>query len=227
MADIISKDDEEARKREQEREKIQKEEQDKQKELEREREKIRKEEQDKQKELELAQEKGRKKGLEEQRNREKHGLGTGIKIVIALIVLALIVGLAAFLTLNITITPVSQETSLPFTVNYAVSFPEGQTITIGNTHVTVLSYQNQLISDIDGDRQNLVVGEDRVIPERRAVVKTLGVITLIDTNFRINLTYQGAENNRAYFNMAVHSSRQVSDLLLKQLLPPEIDARPV
>ena len=216
MADIISKDDEEARKRELEQEKIQKEEQDKQKELEREREKIRKEEQDKQKELELAQEKGRKKGLEEERNREKHGLGTGIKIVIALIVLALIVGLAAFLTLNITITPVSQETSLPFTVNYAVSFPEGQTITIGNTHITVLSYQNQLISDIDGDRQNLVVGEDRVIPERRAVVKTLGVITLIDTNFKINLTYQGAENNRAYFNMKVQSSRQVPDLLLRQ-----------
>ena len=220
MADIISKDDEEARKRELELEKIRKEEQDKQKELELEREKIRKEELDKQRELELAQEKGRKKGLEEERNREKHGLGTGIKNRHRSYCPCPYRRARSFLTLNITITPVSQETSLPFTVNYAVSFPEGQTITIGNTHITVLSYQNQLISDIDGDRQNLVVGEDRVIPERRAVVKTLGVITLIDTNFKINLTYQGAENNRAYFNMKVQSSRQVPDLLLKQLLPP-------
>ena len=209
MEDIISKDDEEARKRELAQEKI------------------RKEEQDKQRELELAQEKGRKKGLEEERTREKHGLGTGIKIVIALIVLALIVVLAAFLTLNVTVTNVSQETSLPFTTNYGVSFPEGQMVTIGNTHITVLSYQNELISDIDGDRQKLVVGEDRVISERRALITTLGRIMLIDTNFRINLTYKGNQDNRAYFDMAVHTSRQVPDLLLKQLLPPEIDARPI
>ena len=184
---------------------------------------------DDEKARELATEKGRKEGREEERAREKRkgGLGTGIKIVIYLIVLAIIVAVAAFLTLSVSVTNVSPGNSFPFTTMYGVSFPEGQTITIGNTHISVLSYQNEIISDIDGDRQKLVVGEERVISERRAVITTLGAITLMDSNFQINLKYKGDRDNRAYFDMAVHTSRQVPDMLLRQLLPPEIDARPI
>jgi hypothetical protein len=193
------------------------------------REKGRKDEQEMQRERELATEKGRKQGLEEERAREKRkgGLGTGIKIVISLIVLALIVAVVAILTLSVSVTNVPPGTSLPFTTNYGVSFPEGQTITIGNTHINVLSYQNEIISDIDGDRQKLVIGEDRVIAERHAVITTLGAITLMDTNFQISLKYKGDLENRAYFDMAVHTSRQVPEMLLHQLLPSEIDARPI
>jgi hypothetical protein len=188
-----------------------------------------KEEQDRQRERELAIEKGRKQGLEEERARvkRKRGLGTGTTIVIYLIVLAIIAAVIAFLTLSVSVTNVSPGNSFPFTTMYGVSFPEGQTITIGNTHISVLSYQNEIISDIDGDRQKLVVGEDRVISERRAVISTLGAITLMDTNFQINLKYKGDRDNRAYFDMAVHTSRQVPDMLLRQLLPREIDARPI
>jgi len=184
---------------------------------------------DDEKARELATEKGRKEGREEERAREKRkgGLGTGIKIVIYLIVLAIIAAVAAFLTLSVSVTNVSPGNSFPFTTMYGVSFPEGQTITIGNTHISVLSYQNEIISDIDGDRQKLVVGEERVISERRAVITTLGAITLMDSNFQINLKYKGDRDNRAYFDMAVHTSRQVPDMLLRQLLPPEIDARPI
>ena len=205
------------------------EEQDLQRKREAESEKVQKEEQARQQDRELAEEKGRKKGLEEERARQKQkgGSGTGIKIVIGLIVLALIVAVAAFLTLTVTVTNAIPGTSLPFTTNYAVTFPEGQTITVGNTHITVLSFQNELISDIDGDRQKLVVGQDRVISERRAVITTLGAITLMDTNFGINLTYKGDRDNRAYFDMAVHTSKQVPDVLLRQLLPPEIEAQPI
>jgi hypothetical protein len=193
------------------------------------REKGQKEEQDRQREREQATEKGRKQGKEEERAREKPkgGLGTGIKIVIYLIVLAIVIAFAAWLTLNVTVTNVTPGNALPFTTTYGVSFPEGQTITIGNTHINVLSYQNEIISDIDGDRQKLVVGEDRIIAERRAVITTLGAITLMDTNFQINLKYKGERDNRAYFDMAVHTSKQVPDMLLKQLLPPAIDARPI
>jgi hypothetical protein len=195
-------------------------------------EKGREEEKTSQRERELATEKGRKQGLEEERAREKarekqKGMGTGVKIVIYLIVLAIIVAVVAWFSLNVTVTNVSPGTSLPFTTNYGVTFPEGQTITIGNTHINVLSYQNEIISDIDGDRQKLVVGEDRVISERRAVITTLGVITLVDTNFQINLKYKGNRDNVAYFDMAVHTSRQVPDMLLKQLLPAEINAQPI
>lgn len=181
----------------------------------------------------LATEKGRKQGMEEERSLEKQreerkdGWGTGMKIVISLIVLALIVIVVAFLTMSVSVTNVSASDSLPFTTNYGVSFPEGQTITIGNTHISVLSYQNELTSDIDGDRQKLVVGDNRVISERRAVITTLGAIPLMDTHFQINLKYKGELDNRAYFDMAVHTSQQVPDMLLKQLLRPDIDARPI
>jgi hypothetical protein len=181
----------------------------------------------------LATEKGRKLGMEEeralekQRDERKEGWGTGMKIVISLIVLAIIVTVVAFLTMSVSVTNVSARDALPFTANYGVSFPEGQTITIGNIHISVLSYQNELTSDIDGDRQRLVVGEDRIISERRAVITTLGAITLMDTHFQINLKYNGERENRAYFDMAVHTSQQVPDVLLKQLLPAELAARPI
>jgi len=192
-------------------------------------EKGRKEEQDLQKERDQAKEKGRKQGVNEERAREKQtgGWGTGIKILLSLIVLVIIVVVVAFLTLSVSVTNVSPGTSLPFTTNYGVSFPEGQTITIGNTHIVVLSNQGLIITDIDGDKQNMVVGEDRVISERRAVITTLGVITLLDTHFQINLKYKGERDNRAYFDMAVHTSQQVPDILLRQLLPKEIDATPI
>lgn len=189
-------------------------------------EKGRKEEQARQKEREQATEKGRKEGLEQERARQKAkgGSGTGVKIVILLIVLVIIAAAIAWFSVSVTNTAVTPGIALPFTTNYAVSFPEGQTITLGNSHINVLSVQNEVITDIDGDRQKLTVGEQRVIPERRGKITILGV-TLLDTNYIITLTYKGERDNRAYFDMAVKTSKQVPDMLLNRLLPPEIDAR--
>ncbi len=205
MEDITSRDDEKAQEKGQE------------------------EERKRQDELERAKEEARKQAIQEEqaRQKEKGRSGSGFKYVIYLIVLAFIVIVVAWFSLNVAVTNVTPGNALPFTTNYGVSFPEGQTITVGNTHINVLTYQAELISDIDGDRQKLVVGEDRIISERRAVITTLGVITLLDTNFKINLKYKGERDNRAYFDMAVHTSQQVPDVLLKQLLPAEIDARPI
>lgn len=197
------------------------------------REQGRQEEQKLQREREKAAEKGRKQALDEERAREKArekqkgGWGMGIKLFISLIVLAIIVAVIALLTLSVSVVPVSTSYAMPFTTNYAVTFPEGQSIAIGTSHMSVLSFENELISDIDGDRQKLVVGEDRVISERRAVITTFGVITLMDTNFQINLKYKGNRDNLAYFDMAIHTSQQVPDILLKQLLPAEIHAQPM
>ena len=192
-------------------------------------EKGRKEEQERQRERDLAAEKGRRQGMEEERAKKKGkgGLGTGIMVILFIILLIIIIAVAAYLTLSVTVTDVAPGNAMPFTTNYGVSFPEGQTIALGNTHINVLSYQNELISDIDGDRQKLVVGENRVITDRRAVITTLGGVTLMDTFFQINLTYNGDRDNRAYFDMAVHTSQQVPDYLLRHLLPAEIDARPI
>jgi len=179
----------------------------------------------------IAKEAGRKQGQQEERTRElqKGGLGGGIKIALAIIALILIIALVAFLTLSVAVTNVTTGTpgTLPFVSRYAVTFPEGQTIAIGNSHISVLSYENELISDIDGDRQKLVNGENRIISERRAVITTFGVIKLMDTNFQINLQYKGNRDNEAYFDMAILTSQQVPDMLLKQLLPPAIKAQPM
>ncbi|MFA5347632.1 MAG: hypothetical protein WC294_05810 [Methanoregula sp.] len=230
MTDLTSRDDE--RTAEQARVKGQEEEKQKQQELEKAKEQARvkgqEEEKQKQQELEKAKEKARKEGLEQERAREKaKGGGSGVKIILGIILLVIIIIAAAFLTLNVMVSNVAPGVAMPFTTNYGVSFPEGQTITIGNTHIIVLSNQGLIITDIDGDKQNMVVGEKRVISERRAVITTLGVITLLDTHFQIDLVYKGERDNRAYFDMAVHTSQQVPDILLKQLLPNEIDATPI
>ena len=229
MVDLTSRDDERAA--EEARKKAQEEEKQKQLELEKAKEQARvkaqEEEKQKQQELEKAKEQARKEALEQEKARQKAKGGSGAKIILGVILLIIIILAAALLTLDVTVTNVAPGVAMPFTTSYGVSFPEGQTITVGNTHINVLSYQNELISDIDGDRQKLVVGEDRIISERRAVITTLGAITLMDINFEINLKYKGERDNRAYFDMAVHTSKQVPDILLRQLLPSEIDARPI
>jgi hypothetical protein len=159
--------------------------------------------------------------------KSKGGLGTAVKVIVGIIILIIIIAAVAILTMNVTVMTATPGVSMPFTTNYGVSFPEGQQITVGNTHISVLSYQNELISDIDGDRQKLVYGEDRIISERRAVITTLGAVPLIDTHFQIDLKYKGERDNRAYFDMAVHTSGQVPDILLRHLLPDAIDARPI
>ena len=164
---------------------------------------------------------------ENARNRREGGWGMGVKLIVSLIVLAIIVVIIGLLTLSVSVMPVTTSYALPFTTSYSVTFPEGQSIAIGTSHMSVLSYQNELISDIDGDRQKLVIGEDRVISERRAMITTFGVVTLMDTNFKINLKYKGNRDNLAYFDMAIHTSQQVPDILLKQLLPREINAQPM
>jgi len=225
MDEISSRDDEKAR--EQAAEKARKEEQDRQKEREQAAEKARKEEQDRQKEREQATEKGRKQGLQEERARQKAKGGSGTGIIIALVLIVIVLAAIAWFSLSETVTSVTPGTPLPFTTNYAVSFPEGQTTTLGNSRINVIWFENELITDIDGAKQKLVVGEERVISERRGVIKALGVIPLMDTNYVINLKYKGERDNRAYFDMAVHTSKQVPDMLLKRMLPPEIDARSV
>jgi hypothetical protein len=49
----------------------------------------------------------------------------------------------------------------------------------------------------------------------------------VDTYFQINLKYDGDRDNRAYFDMAVHTSKQIPDILLNRLIPAEMDARPI
>jgi len=227
MDDLFTKDDEKAQKQAREKElKAEKDRQlEEQKAKEQAAEKARQEERARQKEREQATEKGKKQGKEEERARAKKG-GSGIFYVIAIIVIVIIAAAIAWYSISATITEVTPGIALPFTTNYAVSFPEGQTVTIGNSHINVLSDQNEVITDIDGNRQKLQVGDQRIIPERRGRITVFGV-TLADVNYKITLTYKGERDNRAYFDMTVVTSKQVPDMLLNRLLPGGIDARVV
>ena len=184
------------------------------------------EEKQKQKELELAKEQARREGEKEGRERGRKK-GSGLKGLLGIILVIIIILVAALLTLNVTITNPVTGISMPFSSNYSVTFPEGQQVNIGNTQITMLAYQNELISNIDGDQQKMVEGQDRTTQERRAVITTLGAVTLLDTDFQLDLKYKGQRDNLAYFDLVIRTSKQVPDYLLRRLLPSSINAGPV
>ena len=95
------------------------------------------EERKRQDELERAKEEARKQAVEQERTRQKEK-GSPLKYLIYVIVLALVLIVVAWFSLNVTVTNILPGNALPFTTNYGVSFPEGQTITVGNTHISVL-----------------------------------------------------------------------------------------
>ena len=101
-------------------------------------EKGREEERKRQEELERAKEDARKQAIQQERTRQKEK-GSSIKYLIYVIILAIVLIAVAWFSLNVTVTNVLPGNALPFTTNYGVSFPEGQTITVGNTHINVLS----------------------------------------------------------------------------------------
>jgi hypothetical protein len=148
------------------------------------------------------------------------------KLLIGVIVLVLVVIAAAALTMNLAISNPEQTAVYPYMTTYSVSFPEGQPIAIGNTKIIVLSYGNEMISDIDGNREKLVVGEERLVSARHGRITTLGFIPLLDTDFKISMKYKGVRDNLAQFDMMVATSKQVPDLLIQRILPPGINAQP-
>jgi hypothetical protein len=157
---------------------------------------------------------------------KKRGMSTGTKVSIAVIVILVAVIAVAILTLSVTTTGAGSGTAFPYTTLYAVSFPEGEPIAIGNSRIVVLSYNNEMVTDVDGEREKLVVGEDRTFAPRHARITVAG-IPVLDSDFQILMKYKGVLDSRAYFDLTVRTEKQVPEYLVKQLLPPAVDARPV
>lgn len=154
------------------------------------------------------------------------GMSRRVKVYIAAIVTMVAIIVVAFFTIAVTTTGSAGGAAFPYTTMYAVSFPEGQQMAIGNTHIVVLSFENEMVADVDGVREKLVVGEDRVFAPRHARITVLG-LPMFDTDFQILMKYKGVRDNRAYFDLAVKTEKQVPEYLLKRLLPAEMDARPM
>lgn len=144
--------------------------------------------------------------------------------VILLIILLLVV--ASFATLNVSIHAPINGTAYPYTTTYNVWFPLGKTVEVGGMDMVALSTADEMLIDVDGDTTKIEVGEEKLISEKRAVVRTLGQ-TVVDTNFKIYLTYRGLSDPRTgNFFLSVRTSQQVPEPIVKLLIPREIQAVP-
>jgi len=154
------------------------------------------------------------------------GLSKGTKIMVGIIIVIVLISLIAVFTLTVAVMETEAGTSFPYVTSYKVTLPDGQPVSIGTTRITVMTYENELVADVDGTKEKLVVGQQRVISPHSARITALG-IPLLDTDFQITLTYLGQTENNANFDLTVKTSKQVPELMLRPLIPANMNAQPV
>ena len=158
--------------------------------------------------------------------KEKKGWGLGTKILLWLIAIIVVIAVIAVLTLSVTVINQPTGNSFPYTTTYRVSLPDSQPITIGNSNIIVLTMGNEVDTSVDGSKERLAIGQERTISPRYARISALGV-PVIDTDFKIVLKYIGSSGNNALFDMRVMTSRQVPEILIRQIIPPGMGAQPI
>ena len=137
----------------------------------------------------------------------------------------MVIAVLAVFTLTIAVLDTKAGTEFPYTTTYHVTLPDGQPITIGNSHILVTSYNNELIADVDGTKDNLTVGQQRVLSARHAQITVAG-LPVLDTDFQITLTYKGSTGDNANFDMTVRTSNQIPEYVISRLIPPSMNAQP-
>ena len=150
---------------------------------------------------------------------------TGTKVLLGIVLLVIVIATLAVFTLTIAVLDITTGTALPYTTTYRVTLPDGEPIAIGSSHILVMSYNNGMIADVDGTKEELVAGQERVISPRNARITVMG-IPVFDTDFQITLTYLGSTKGNADFAMTVRTSDQVPELVLRHLIPPDMNAQP-
>ena len=156
----------------------------------------------------------------------KAGWGTGTKILIGIIGLVVVISVIAVVTLTIAVINSQTGTSFPYSTSYRVTLPDGEPVTIGSTRILVVTYENEAVTEVDGVKEKLMVGQERVISPRYARISALGV-PLMDTDFQITLKYLGTSGKNALFDLTVKTSKQVPEMIIRRLLPPNMNAQPV
>jgi len=156
----------------------------------------------------------------------KDGWSTGTKILVGILGLVAIVAVLAVVTLTVAVIESETGTSFPYSSSYRVSLPDGELVTIGNTKIIVLVIGDSVDTSVDGTKETLAVGQDRVISPHFARISALG-IPLIDTDFQITLKYLGSSGNNALFDMTVRTSQQIPELILRRLIPSNMHAQPI
>jgi len=163
--------------------------------------------------------------LSEMESKDKKGWSTGTKVLVGVIAIIVLVAIVAVFTLTIAVLDSDAGTQYPYVTTYTVSLPDGEPVTIGNTRIVVMSYDNEVLTDVDGNKEKLTLGQQRVISPHSARISALG-IPLLDTDFQITLTYLGTSGKNALFDLTLKTSKQIPDLVLRQLIPAKMNAQP-
>jgi hypothetical protein len=157
---------------------------------------------------------------------ENAGWGTWTKVLLGIIAVVAVVSILAVVTLTVAVIDSETGTSFPYSTSYRVSLPDGQPVTIGTTSILVLTMPDGVDVSVDGTKEKLTVGQERIITPRYARITALGV-PLMDTDFQITLKYLGPSGSNALFDMTVRTSKQVPEMVISKLIPPSMGAQPV
>lgn len=158
--------------------------------------------------------------------KEKQGWSLGTRILLWLIAIVVIVAVIAVLTLSVAVIDTPTGNSFPYTTTYRVSIPDSQPISIGSSKILVLTMGNEVDTSVDGVKERLAIGQERTISARYARISALGM-PVVDTDFQIVLKYIGSSGSNALFDMRVMTSRQVPEILIRQIIPPGMGAQPI
>ena len=154
------------------------------------------------------------------------GVSKGTKILVGIIAAVVLVALIAVLTLTIGVMETEAGTNFPYVTSYKVTMPDGEPVSLGNTRITVTTNGNDAVADVNGVKAKLVPKQQWVINPRSARIAALG-LPLLNMDFQITLTYLGQTGNNANFDLTIKTSQQVPEILLRRLIPANMNAQPV
>lgn len=154
------------------------------------------------------------------------GVSRGTKILVGIIVAVVLVSLIAVFTLTIAVMETETGTNFPYVTSYKVTMPDGEPVTLGNTRITVTTNGNDVVADVNGIKAKLVPGQQWAINPRSARIAALG-FPLLNMDFQITLTYLGQTGKNANFDLTIKTSQQVPEIVLRRLIPANVNAQPV
>ncbi|HNX18365.1 MAG TPA: hypothetical protein PKM50_08595 [Methanoregula sp.] len=155
------------------------------------------------------------------------GNGGSTKILLGIFIgVVIVLVAAAYLTFSVNVSSDVSGDSLPYETHYNVELPDGEPVTIGNSRISVMAYGDSITTDVDGDREQLVVGQTRVISPHHAKITSL-LVPLYDVDFQITLRYLGSTGTKDNFYLTVKTSKQVPEMIIRRLLPSNMNAQPV
>jgi hypothetical protein len=157
---------------------------------------------------------GRKPAGTEHRTRLLLGIIVGLLVVLAVV---------GILTFTMNVSAATSGVSLPFANHYSVSLPDGNAVTIGSSRIAVMAYNDSVTTDVDGNREQLTVGQTRVISPRHATISIFG-IPIFSADFQITLQYLGSSGSLDNFDLTVASSQKIPSFLLDRLIPSSVKA---